>query len=196
MVRRTYLGKSTAEDTSKLTMKCVVLILLLFAAQAITAQSSNIRRIDFKNRTYSLLCGDADRHSRVRVRGGHFQGKKLGIETFVNVYEIVYGDVNDDRRDEAIALYMCGSGASYAYFRGLLFGMKGSKPVLLAEIEGGNKSDGGFESVNIRKKRIIVNRYQVGTAGIGWQFTATSTYRWRRGRLQLIGQPKLRKISN
>jgi hypothetical protein len=175
-----------------------LLLLIVLGNASVMAQSQSIRNIDFKNRTYNLLCGDVDRHTSVHIRDGEFHGKKLGIDTSINLYEVVYGDLTRDGKEEAVILYGCGSGASYAYFRALLFTMKHRGASLVAEIAGGNKGDGGFESVTIRRNMLIVNRYQVAQAGSACCpiLIESSKYRLRNGRLSHVVKPTIRKIPN
>ncbi len=166
-----------------------LLILLLLVAAGVTAQS-NIRNVDFKNFTHKLSCGSADAVSRVRVREGEFRGDKRGIAVYLQIYKVTYGDINLDGKDEAVVLYSCGSGASYVYIWGLVYGVKNGKPVLLTRLAGGNKSDGGFFDVSIKRNILIVQRYQVGVAGSPCcaETIETARYRLRGKKLRQVGR--------
>lgn len=144
-------------------MKYLLLFLTLFGGAACVHAQRDIRKVDFKNFTYQLRCGDVDKVSAVTVRNGTYSGYKAGLggqspyiprearRVFLNVYKVVYGDIDGDKVEDAVVLYMCGSGASYAYFRGLIFRYKNKKPSFVTALEGGNKGDGGFHDVRVVK---------------------------------------------
>ncbi len=153
------------------------------------AAQTGIRKIDFENFTYRLSCGSADRKSLVTARDGFYWGPKppiKGSNVYLNVYEITYGDLNNDGKEEAVVLYSCGSGASYVYFWGFIYGMQRDRPVLLAEIEGGDNHNGGFEDVTIRDQRLIVQRFQSGSPCCQ-DAVETTTYRLKGNRLVQMG---------
>ena len=138
---------------------------LALLATAMTALAqSNIRKVDFKNLEYKLSCGTADRASKIQVTNGEYRGPKGGLDVYLKVYEIRYGDLDNDEEEEAVILYSCGSGASYVYFRGLIYSIRRGRPVLITELEGGNKGDGGFYEVQIRNHQLVVERYQLRQA--------------------------------
>lgn len=172
----------------------VVIALCCLAAPAV-AQSS-IKKVDFKNFSYRLRCGDVDVVSKVAVKGGEYRGDKRGVDIYLSINKVIYGDLNRDRKDEAIVLYSCGSGASYVYFRGLIFTMDRKRPVFLASLEGGNKGDGGFHEVIIRKGLLVVERYELGIAGSPCcpEKIRTTKYRLSGTKLLEIGSPSHRNI--
>ncbi len=174
--------------------------LFIFAVPA-TAQSS-VQEVDFKNFTYNLSCGSADKSSFLTVKNGLFDGLKNSfevgeVEVHLKIYEIKFQDLDGDNKDEAVVLYACGSGASYVYFRGLIFKMKNQKPTLLTEIEGGNKGDGGFHKIHFSGSQLIVERYQLPPAGSACcpKFIETAKYKLIDDKLVQIGKNRLRKIS-
>ncbi len=178
-------------------MKNVLLLISVIPLITVPGyMQSTIRKVDFKNFTYKLSCGTADVASRVTVRDGAYSGAKRGVDVYLNVYDVKFGDLNGDSRDEAVVLYSCGSGASYVYFRGLVFTLRNRKPVLLTELEGGNKGDGGFHDVAFAKRVLLVQRYQLATAGSPCcpELIETTKYKWNGKRLIPIGKPRLRKI--
>lgn len=168
---------------------------MLVVTTSVVAQSG-IRKVDFKNFDYRLSCGTADRVSRVSVRNGVYSGAKRGIEVYLKVYEVNYGDMDADGREEAVVSYSCGSGASYVYFRAFVFGMNGNRPALLAVVEGGNKGDGGFHDILVQRGRLIVERYQLDVAGSPCcpSFIERSKYRLNGKILVQVGRTSVRKI--
>lgn len=183
-------------------MKIVLLFSILLFGFAIPARAqTDIHKLDFKNFTYKLSCGGADKVSPVTVKNGEYSGIKDSIDVgdfnvYLKITDVIYGDINGDRKDEAIVLYSCGSGASYVYIWGLIFGVKNNKPFLLAELEGGNKGDGGFHAVKIAKNLLVVERYQLPTAGSPCcpAFIETTKYKLKGAKLVQVGKQTSRKI--
>jgi len=181
-----------------------IVLYILFLVCCITSSSlaqTDVHKIDFKNFTYRLSCGDADTASSVTVRNGEYSGVKNSIPggndtVYLKITEVLFGDINGDGKDEAIVLYMCGSGASYAYFQGLIFSVKNNRPRLLTEITGGNKGDGGFEKVYINKGLLIVRRYQLPPASSACcpAFIETTKYKLKGKSLVRIGKTRVEKI--
>lgn len=180
-------------------MRKVSLLVFLFVATALpVAAQSNIRSVDFQNFNYRLRCGSADSVSPVRVRNGAYSGRKRGLDVYLKIYAVEYGDLNNDGQNEAVVLYACGSGASYVYFRGFVFGITRRRPHVLAVVEGGNKGDGGFHDVVVSRNQLVVERYQLGAAGSPCCPVAIERIRYRLNgrRLVQVGGTSLREISN
>ncbi len=178
-------------------MKTLLLALTILLGSTILVQAqANIHKIDFKNFTYRLSCGDADEVSSVTVKRAEYSGDKDGLDIFLRIYKIIYGDIDSNGKNEAIVLYSCGSGASYAYFRGLIFTIKNKKPVLLTEIEGGNKGDGGFHNVRVVNGLLVVERYQLSTAGSPCcpATIETAKFKLKKTRLVQVGKTASRNI--
>lgn len=164
------------------------------------SELTDIRKVDFKNFTYKLSCGSADKVSPVTVKKGEYRGYKdsVGDTVYLKITDVIFGDINGDQKDEAIVLYSCGSGASYVYIWGLIFTIKNNKPLLLSEIEGGNKGDGGFHKVKIINSLLVVERYQLPVAGSPCcpEFIETTNYKLRGRKLVRVGKQTLRKIES
>lgn len=170
---------------------------MLLAAFGSSAWSqTNIRKVDFKNFKYRLSCGGADKVSTVVVRNGEYTGGKGTIDpVYLQITDVFFGDLNGDRREEAVVLYSCGSGASYVYIWGLVFTQKRNKPVLITEIQGGNKADGGFHDVKIVKGRLIVERYELGVPGVGPVAIVRTTFTIQGKQLKRIGRQTARRVN-
>lgn len=182
-------------------MKFILLFSTIIFSLAISAQAqTDIHKVDFKNFTYKLSCGDADKITPVKVKNGEYSGDKNGLgKVYLKIYDVIFGDLNNDQKDEAIVLYSCGSGASYVYFRGLIFKTKNNKPFFSTTIEGGNKGDGGFYKVKIVNNLLIVERYQLRSAAGSAccpEFIETTKYKLKSAKLIRVGKRRLRKISS
>ena len=180
-------------------MKTALLVSILFFCFIISAKAQTaIQKVDFRNFTYELSCGDADEISPLTVKNGEYRGKKESIadKVYLKIYDVKFGDLNNDEKDEVIVLYACSSGASYVYFRGLIFTMKNHKPILLTELKGGNKGDGGFHDVKIVRNQLFVERYQLPTAGSPCcpAFIETAKYKLKDKKLIQVGRKTSRKI--
>jgi hypothetical protein len=179
-------------------MKFVLLSITFFGLAVAVSAQSDIRRIDFKNFTYKVSCGGADKVSAIAVRGGEYSGVKdsLNVKVYLKITDVIFGDINNDRKDEAVVLYSCGSGASYVYIRGLVFTIKNNKPILLTELEGGNKGDGGFHTVKISNNLLVVERYQLAAAGSPCcpAFIETAKYKLKSAKLVQTGRRRWRKL--
>ena len=178
------------------------LLTLLFGFVISVNAQTTIQKVDFKNFTYELSCGDADKRSQLTVKNGEFSGNKNSfevgdVEVYLKIYKVVYGDFDGDKKDEAVVLYACSSGASYVYFRGLFFKMKKQKPILLTELAGGNKGDGGFHKVRFFKNQLIAERLQLPAGGSACcpAFIETTKYKLKDRKLVQIGKRTSRKIT-
>ena len=173
-----------------------IAIAFILATVVGVAAQANIRQVDLKNFTHSLSCGDTDPVSRVRVRNGEFSGAKNGLDVYLKITDVVYGDIDRDGKDEAVVLYSCGSGASYVYIWGLVYSIEHKKPVLITTLAGGNKGDGGFYDLSVKRNLLIVQRYQLGTAGSPCcpETIETIKYKLLRRKLRQAGRASYRKI--
>lgn len=182
-------------------MKVLHLMIALLFCFSISGKAQNdIHKVDFKNFTYSnLSCSPNDKTSAITIKDGEFRGNKNGINTFVNITNVKYGDINSDKTDEAIVVYGCGSGASGYYSRALLFTIKNNKPFVLAVIEGGDKGNGGIKEVNIVNNLLVIDRFQL-SSGSGSAccpaFIETTKYKLKEKDLIRFGRKTSKKISS
>ena len=131
-------------------MKLILLSFLLFAASAFG--QTDIHSVDFKNFTYPALC-IGEKASRITVKNGEFSEEKQEdgyVDRFYfNVMDVAYGDLNADRRDEAIILAVCNTGGTGNFSEGFIYSMKAGKAALVARIPGGDRAYGGLRSARV-----------------------------------------------
>lgn len=136
----------------------VVCIVLMFASLGVCAQA-NIRKVDFQNFTYEPSCAGEDT-TKVTVAGGEFsEEKKIDEYTerfFFKVFNIIYGDLNGDRAEEAVILSVCNTGGTGNFTEGFVYSMKRGKPALVARIPGGDRADGGLRKAWIENGLLLI----------------------------------------
>lgn len=152
-----------------------------------TAQRT-IRAVDFFNYMHNAFCfSDSRARNRVMVRNGEFTPRGRG---FFSVRSITYGDLNGDGRDEAVVIVLCNGGGTGNFTEGLIYTMRGGRAVVLAGIEGGDRSDSGIASVRIHDGLLDVGRYGTDSGGACCpEYVMTQTYRLTNNRLTAVGRP-------
>lgn len=138
--------------------KIIASIVLLFASVGVGAQD-NIRNVDFQNFTYEPGCAGEDT-TKITVAGGEFsEEKKVDGYTerfFFKVFDLVYGDLNGDKTEEAVMLSVCNTGGTGNFTEGFIYSMKRGKPTLIARIPGGDRADGGLRNLSIEGGLIVL----------------------------------------
>ena len=133
-------------------------VVLLFVAASVFAQGG-IRKVDFRNFTYEPSCAGEDT-TKVTVKNGEFsEEKKVDDFTerfFFKVFNIVYGDLNGDKAEEAVILSVCNTGGTGNFTEGFVYSMKRGKPTLAARIAGGDRADGGLRKAVIENGLIVL----------------------------------------
>ena len=178
-------------------MNMVLLVVLLCAATAFG--QTNIRSVDFKNFTYPALC-IGETASKITVKNGEFSEEKQEdgyVDRFhFNVMDVAYGDLNADRRDEAIVLSVCNTGGTGNFSEGFIYSMRSGKPLLVARIPGGDRAYGGLRSARVEGGLLVVESNDVGPEGGACcpQFIVTTKYRLTGGRIVKSGKELRRDI--
>ncbi len=164
-----------------------VFIMLFFAVAAVQAQT-DIRKVDFKNFTYSAFCA-GEKPENIAVKDGQFEREKK-MDGYVDrmgfgIYSIEYGDLNGDGKDEAIILSSCNTGGTGQFSEGYVYTMKAGKPSLWVRIPGGDRGDGGLVSAKAVAGLLVVEQNAMDASGGTCcpQFIETSTYRIVSGKL-------------
>lgn len=160
---------------------------------------SDIRAVDFKNFTYLVHC-IAETPENVTVKNGEFSIEKQEdgyVDRFYfKVFDISFGDLNGDRRDEAIVLTVCNTGGTGYFSEGYIFSMKAGKPALVARIPGGDRADGGLRTTRVEKSLLVVERNDPGEDGGACcpQVIVTTRYRLTGDRIAQVGEETRRDI--
>jgi len=178
-----------------------LLLISVFVVVSLTRAygQAEIRSVDFKNFTYLAHCL-AETPSEVTVKDGEFLEEKQ-MDGYVdryyfNVFDIAYGDLTGDRKDEAIILTVCNTGGTGNFSEGLVYSMKGPKPALIARVPGGDRADGGLRSTRVENGLLVVESNESGPEGGACcpQIIVTTRYRVAGGRIVQTGKESRRDI--
>lgn len=144
----------------------VIGTLMLLACAAVA--QSDIHSVDFKNFTYAPFCV-GDEAENVTVKDGEFsretQEDGYVDRFYFNVFDVSYGDLNADGRDEAIILTSCNTGGTGNFSEGFIYKMTAGKPVLAARIPGGDRAYGGLHAARVENGLLVVESNDVGEMG-------------------------------
>jgi len=178
---------------------------LLFSFFVLTIASipsvaqSDIRKVDFKNFTYPVRC-ISETPTKVTVKDSEFSKETQQdgyVDRFLfNVFDIAYGDLNGDRRDEAIVLAVCNTGGTGNFSEGFVYSIKSGKPALIARIPGGDRAYGGLRSTKVEDSLLVVESNDVGPEGGACcpEIIVTTKYRLAASGITSVGTPSRRPI--
>jgi hypothetical protein len=97
------------------------------------------------------------------ANGYYAQLDESGIcSVCVGILQVSFGDLTGDAQDEAVLLVSTNMGGAGNMLWAYVFQISEGVPRLLADIEGGDRGEGGIESVAIRKGAVDVHRFALG----------------------------------
>lgn len=120
---------------------------------------ASIRSIDWANRTYTG--GDT---GSVTVKDGEAEleidPEMPEMRGWFNVSSPSYGDVDGDGVEDAIVITTYNGGGTGNFTTGQVFALRpgASEPVVIGEIPGGDRGDGGLNDITIEGGKILVER--------------------------------------
>jgi hypothetical protein len=181
-------------------MKNLILSVLFTAVIAASANAqATFKQIDFKNFTFEPLCAPEET-SKITVKDGEFFEEKevdgFTERFFFKVVAATYGDLDGDRKDEAIILSYCNTGGSGSFYEGFVYGIKRGKPILLARIEGGDRAYGGLREARVENGLLVVERNDAGENGASCcpEFAVTTRYKLSGKELVETGKTDRREL--
>ncbi|MBA3352994.1 MAG: hypothetical protein H0U23_11355 [Blastocatellia bacterium] len=180
-------------------MKTVCFALLMVFLPAVCFGQAGITRVDFKNFTYPAFCA-SDEVANVTVKDGEFSSEKQEdgyVDRFLfKVLDVAYGDLNSDRRDEAIILTVCNTGGTGNFSEGFIYTLRSGSPVLLARIPGGDRADGGLRNAFVEDGLLVVDSNDPGEDGGACcpQVIVTTKYRLSGDRIAKVGNETRRPV--
>ena len=166
-------------------------VLSAFPAWAATTGRS-VRDRDWQNGEYDL--GDRD---FAFVGGRHTDLTDDGsCSVCLAIREVTFGDVDGDGSEDAILLIDSNLGGAGTSLDAYVFGLVDGKPGLKARIEGGDRGEGGLQSVSVSSGEVLVRRF-ASTPSDGAccpSRVLIERWRWRDGKLLKVpGAPRVQK---
>jgi hypothetical protein len=168
------------------------LAFLVFAFSVVAFAQADIHKIDFKNFTHSVHCiGESPEN--ITVKNGEYSKEKQEdgyVDRFYfNIFNVTYGDVTGDGKDDAIVLGSCNTGGTGNFSEGFVYTMKGTKAALVGRIPGGDRAYGGLRTANAAGGLLVVESNDVGEEGGACcpQYILTTKYKLAAGKLQKVG---------
>ncbi|MEW6210587.1 MAG: hypothetical protein AB1631_19640 [Acidobacteriota bacterium] len=177
--------------------KSFFIIVLALIAPAIVRAQGDIRRIDFKNFSYSPAC--IEKNEKLRARNGEYTrgtpGDPASDMVYFKVGEVVYGDLTGDGAEEAVVVTLCNTGGTGQFTDGIIFTMRGGNAVEILSLGVGDRAYGGIDSVAIENGLLKVGRYGTLSGGACCpEYIETTTYRLTGGKLVQVGKPVRKKV--
>lgn len=174
--------------------KLLILLSLVCAFGLSTFAQSDIRKVDFKNFTYDVQIFETK--EKLTLKDGEFDRNTEDDKLFFTASVDSYGDLDGDGKEEAVILTMMNTGGTGNFTNGIVFTMKGGKPVILTEFAGGDRAYGGLVGAKILNKMLVVQQYDVGEAGGACcpEFIVTTTLSWNGKELIPVGKQERREM--
>jgi hypothetical protein len=162
--------------------------LFVIGAGAASAQSG-IRSVDFQNFTYHPYCLGEEKLT-FPVKDGKYEVKRGDDQFYFVAVAPEYGDVNGDGQEEAIIQTGCNTGGSGTFSEGFIYTMRRGQVVLLTNLAGGDRADGGFHRLSIQGGLVVVESYDHKTTSGACcpDFIDTQKFRWNGRRLVRVGR--------
>lgn len=175
-----------------------ILIAFVFAllfGVSVKAQS-DIRKIDFNNFTYEMNDFEGENKIKITVKNGEYFRDQEDDKLYFKVMSVNYGDLDGDKKDEAVVITVFNSGGTGNFTNGLVFTIRNNKPVVLTEFEGGDRADGGLVSAKIVNNLLVVERNSPGENGGACcpEFIETTRYKWNEAELAPSGETESREL--
>lgn len=171
----------------------VFALLLTVSAKA----QSDIRKVDFNNFTYEMNDLSGENKMKITVKNGeYFRDDDEDDKLYFKIMSVDYGDLNGDKKDEAIVITVLNTGGTGNFTNGLVFTIKNNKPVILTEFEGGDRADGGLVSAKVVNNLLVVERNSPGENGGACcpEIIETTRYKWNGQDLVQSGETESREL--
>jgi len=108
-----------------------------------------------------------------------------------SIQALTFGDIDADGREEALMVLSTNLGGAGTMIFGYIFGLDDGVPVLRAEIEGGDRGEGGVESLFVKDGLVMVRRFalRVTDSICCPSRIEIQSWRWAGDRLVSVGKP-------
>lgn len=179
-------------------LRGVFIFTIIGLSTVAVAAQSKIRRVDFRNFTYPVYCGDGTYPDKMTVRKGKSVEGVGDERVYFDVLSVKYGDLTGDGHEEAIIRSTCNGGGTGHFFEGFVYTLRHGKPRLLIHIPGGDRAEGGIHGLSIARRLVVVELYANKIEGVGIccpDFIDTQRYRWNGRRLMPVGKRSRRAFT-
>lgn len=143
---------------------------------------TSVRDVPWMNRAYDF--GDGQTHQFVRGRYSELDETGNCVVCQV-VLAVSFGDVDRNGSEDAIVLTNTNLGGAGHLTRAFVFQLVDGAPTIMAEIEGGDRGEGGLESVSVEAGLVVVRRFNSLPADGACcpSQVLVETWRWQEGRI-------------
>jgi hypothetical protein len=132
-------------------------VALSISQVAATESKSQIRKIDFRNFTYSGIWLKGNFH----LKDGKAEAESEGCHTEYTYKNVDYLDFTGDGKEEALVqiedLTACGSSGVSTYY--YIYTMKYNRPRLLWKFSTGSEAHGGLKDFRLKGKELVFELY-------------------------------------
>lgn len=162
--------------------KIVLASLFLMALNLIIFAQKDIKEVDFSNFTYEPFCA-SENSQKITVKDSEFAETKevdgFPDRIFFKAFNVTYGDLTGDKKDEAIVLTVCNTGGTGNFTEGFIYSIRHGKTALIARIPGGDRAYGGLREAYSENGILTIESNDVGEAGGACcpEFVVTSYYK-------------------
>lgn len=169
------------------------------AASGRATTNQDIRKVDFKNFTYQPACV-YEGNKNVTVKNGEYSYEKPADgytdHFYFKVFDVSYGDLNNDNSEEAVVLTVCNTGGTGNFTEGFIYTLKDGKPALFAHVPGGDRADGGLRTAEVDNGQLVIETNDPGEAGGACcpEFILTTHYDVSGGKLKQLGKVDRRPV--
>jgi hypothetical protein len=175
----------------------IALVLCLVACGARAVHAAGIRAASVRDRDWKNGALDLGSGRFVFVGGRYAELTDEGMcSVCLTIGDVSFGDVDGDGAEEAIVIIQSNLGGAGTSSEAYVFGLVAGKPVLRAHIDGGDRGDGGLQSVSVAAGEVIVRRLDLAASDNVCcpSRVLIERWRWREGRLvKSPGAARVRK---
>ena len=177
--------------------KYVLAVLCLTFSFVVAAKAqSDIHKIDFRNFTYEVYNLSGENKMKITVKDGEYFRDEEEDKYIFNVMDVSYGDLDGDKKDEAVVTIVVNTGGTGNFSSGQIYTMKNGKPFVLTEFEGGDRAEGGIAGAKIVSNLLVVERNSPGEFGGACcpEVIETTRYKWNGKELVQTGEMESREL--
>lgn len=117
-----------------------------------------IRAIPWQDRTYDFGDGEPCKFSEGNYSDLNDEGR---CNVCMHIRAVTFGDIDGDGQEEALVTVATNLGGAGVLLEGFIYALEDGVVVLRAEVERGDRGDGGIESMKVTDGDVVVRRFRV-----------------------------------